>query len=99
MLRDRGEAEDVVQEIFLRLCPKSNTLGSAKATNLAGLASDKFGHPAWRGTRRVGPARRAMRLAGDRALELRSQREQGSRALGNVPEMSAEKENCAPWLG
>jgi RNA polymerase sigma-70 factor (ECF subfamily) len=32
ILRDRGEAEDMVQEIFLRLCQKSNTFDPAKGS-------------------------------------------------------------------
>jgi RNA polymerase sigma-70 factor, ECF subfamily len=32
ILGDRGEAEDMVQEIFLRLCQKSNTLDPAKGS-------------------------------------------------------------------
>jgi RNA polymerase sigma-70 factor (ECF subfamily) len=32
ILRDRGEAEDMVQEIFLRLCQRSNTFDPAKGS-------------------------------------------------------------------
>src|ERR1700733_2200028 len=32
ILKDRGEAEDMVQEIFLRLCQKSNTFDPAKGS-------------------------------------------------------------------
>src|ERR1700722_15435861 len=32
ILADRGEAEDKVQEIFLRLCQKSNTFDPAKGS-------------------------------------------------------------------
>jgi RNA polymerase sigma-70 factor, ECF subfamily len=32
ILRDRGEAEDMVQEIFLRLCQKSNAFDAAKGS-------------------------------------------------------------------
>jgi RNA polymerase sigma-70 factor, ECF subfamily len=32
ILGDRGEAEDMVQEIFLRLCQKSNTFDPAKGS-------------------------------------------------------------------
>jgi RNA polymerase sigma-70 factor (ECF subfamily) len=32
VLGDRGEAEDMVQEIFLRLCQKSNTFNPARGS-------------------------------------------------------------------
>jgi RNA polymerase sigma-70 factor (ECF subfamily) len=32
ILRDRGEAEDMVQEIFLHLCQKSNTFDATKGS-------------------------------------------------------------------